>query len=592
MKHDVTIFLPNESYRGNGTTSAVELLVDCLGIKNSRTIADPIPVVFVGPYEHHSNLIPWRESGCEIVMIPECVETQDVDVKYLERMLMLPKFRNRIKMGTFSAASNVTGKICDVNKVAAVLHKHNALAFFDYATGASYLTMDMNPPPSGHYSSADIAKDAIFLSPHKMIGGINTPGILVIKKSLVNQTNAPGRSGGGTVFYVTHSHHRFLSNRIERYEGGTPNVVGIMRAGLTFLVKRKLESRYIHSMKSTNSAGDNDSLPQSILDHDFWTYHHVVDTLSHTAPNIVFLGKKEENRKNQHLPIFSFLVKCGRRFLHYNYVCAILNDLFGVQSRGGCQCAGPYSQHLLGLTKIVDGNEVPSEANAAIENALIHYKDRAELLRPGFTRLSLPFKGLCNEEVDYVIQALTWVSKHAWAIMCQYRCNHRTGEWRHFSRQGKPLGRTERRWLSHYDMDTFETSCKIKNGEELKVVLENALRNADYQLEVARNEHRYMMQALKMSDDNQILDGDEDLEKLRWYVYPKECAKVLKQGLTVVPETYSAEISGAINPNRSVEIVSPFDAEIATGKISIIMPLFLMIEYLCLVVHPNHDRFN
>ena len=181
-------------------------------------------------------------------MIPENNQTQNVDVDLLEKLLQMSKYGggkgspNRVRMGAFTAASNVTGKVCDVNKISAILHRYGAflLAFFDYATGAPYVSMDMNPTPTmmdgEGYIASEIAKDAMFISPHKMIGGVNTPGILIVKKNLVDQRNAPSRSGGGTVFYVTHTHHRFLSNRIERYEGGTPNVVGIMRAGLSFLV--------------------------------------------------------------------------------------------------------------------------------------------------------------------------------------------------------------------------------------------------------------------------------------------------------------------------------------------------------------------
>ena len=235
-------------FSGNGATSCVELLIDCLGVKNyvAQGDMDKRPVVFVGPYEHHSNLLPWREAGCEIVMIPENSETQNVDTDLLEELLQLKKYGggkdgpNRLRMGAFTAAANVTGKLCDLNKISSILHRNGALAFFDYATGAPYGSMDMNPTPTmidGEvYTASEIAKDAMFISTHKMIGGINTPGILVMKKNLVSQTNPPNRSGGGTVFYVTHTHHRFLSNRIERYEGGTPNVVGIMRAGLSFLV--------------------------------------------------------------------------------------------------------------------------------------------------------------------------------------------------------------------------------------------------------------------------------------------------------------------------------------------------------------------
>ncbi len=406
-------------FAGNGATSVVELLVDCLGVKYYASKEETRPVVFVGPFEHHSNLLPWRESGCEIVMIPESSKTCDVDLEYLEQKLQTYG-KNRLRMGAFTAASNVTGKVSDVNALAAMLHKYEALCFFDYATGAPYLPIDMNPPPTGRYKSADIAKDAIFISPHKMIGGVQTPGVLVVKKRLVNQTIAPKRSGGGTVFYVTHKHHRFLSNRIERFEGGTPHIVGIMRAGLTFVVKRNVAN---HFLKAASNA-----LPLTIVDHEFQTFDYVVERLRKNAPNIIMLGSAEKNKECKKLPIFSFLVKTGERFLHYNYVCAILNDLFGIQARGGCQCAGPYSQRLLGLTTIQNGEMVPNEINERIEHALLHYKERAELLRPGFVRLSLPFKGLHHEEVEYVVKALEWVAKYAWVFMCQYRCNHRTGE--------------------------------------------------------------------------------------------------------------------------------------------------------------------
>jgi selenocysteine lyase/cysteine desulfurase len=188
-------------FTGSGVTSAVELLIDCLSLKHLNLDRENRPVVFVGPFEHHSNLVPWRESGCEVVMVPECPETREVDIEALERLLQDPRFDKRLKMGTFTAASNVTGKVCDVDQIAATLHKYGALAFFDYATGAPYLKIDMNPVPSDRYPSASlIAKDALFLSPHKMLGGVGTPGVLILKKTLVSQVNPPSRSGGGTVF--------------------------------------------------------------------------------------------------------------------------------------------------------------------------------------------------------------------------------------------------------------------------------------------------------------------------------------------------------------------------------------------------------
>jgi selenocysteine lyase/cysteine desulfurase len=424
----------------------VELLIDCLGLRylTKGKDDDPSrPIVFVGPQEHHSNLIPWRESGCQVVCIPESSDDGGVDLVALQMQLQRYQSRECVKMGTFAAASNVNGRISDVDAIATLLHSYGALAFFDYATAAPYMPIDMNPLSSTtstlSAAASSASKDAVFISPHKMLGGVSTPGVLIVKKHLVDRRGPPNRSGGGTVFYVTPTHHRFLSNRVERYEGGTPNIMGVARVGLAFLAKRSIESR-VRTILTTNNSDAATSnthtttVCKSLLDLECRTYRHSVDRLKKSAPNLLVLGEGSvggagDSEKAQHLPILSFLIKAGERFLHYNYVCAVLNDVFGIQSRGGCQCAGPYSQRLLGLTTTtVEGEEVPNVFNQRIEHALVHSKERAELLRPGYSRLSLPFKGLCQEEVDYILTALEWVAKHAWALMAQYRCNHRTGE--------------------------------------------------------------------------------------------------------------------------------------------------------------------
>ena len=456
---------------GNGATSAVELLIDCLGVRHAvatsfssgtnNPISDNQPVVFVGPYEHHSNLIPWRESGCHVVMVPESTETGQVDLKALEHLLQQYSSKHqqtsRLLMGAFSAASNVTGKVTDVSAVAALCHRYGALVFADYATAAPYCSVNMNPTIRDVQNTSkfqytdkdDIGLDALFWSPHKCLGGGGgTPGVLIVKKRWVSQANAPHKSGGGTVFYVTDTHHRFLSNRVERYEGGTPPVAGIWRLGLCILLKRRVEAMY-QQLVETDQQGtqsnrqssnlDNpqslafppmDRFPPTIEEFDHQTHYRVMQYLGEHAPNLVLLGHNKTNpsssvhqdHKQQNLPIFSFLVRWGPRFLHFNYVCAILNDLFGIQTRGGCQCSGPYSQRLLGLNRPANTDDGET-VNQQVEEALVLYKERAELLRPGYTRLSLPFKGLTSEEVEYVVKALVWVSKHAWALMCQYRCN-------------------------------------------------------------------------------------------------------------------------------------------------------------------------
>lgn len=583
---DVVLFT-----QGSGATSAVQLLIETLVLPNMNEsdIENEKPVVFVGPYEHHSNLVPWRESGCQIVNIPE--KCGNVDLNYLEEQLIhftssSEQQHERLLMGTFSAASNVTGKTSDTIAIAKLLHKYKALAFFDYATGAPYLNIDMNPTSTESSSSAH--KDAIFISPHKMMGGINTCGILIMKKQLVNQIVPPKRSGGGTVFYVTNTHHRFLSNRIERYEGGTPNIVGIVRAGLTFLYKRKIHQEYerivsqqkqhqaaakrghLLVIQENNENNEKEKIPNKLIDYEFNTYNQIVNYLQREAPNLILLGgstspsEESQPSSSNHLPIFSFLIKCGSRFLHYNYVCALLNDLFGIQTRGGCQCAGPYSQRLLGLTEHLVASsceEIPNEFNQKIEYALLSHKEKAELLRPGYTRLSLPFKGLRSMEVQYVLKALVFISQSGWIFMPQYRCNHRTGEWRHHHRKGKPLG-DERRWLSHYDpflkQEVKENESSFTSLTSLQELLDSTFKSAELLLEKARRDKMNIAQSLKANNPDNILgqQGGEDLDNLaslRWYVYPKECAEWLKEDNK--EDKDEGMILGPIQPNKIPPII-------------------------------------
>jgi tRNA(Ile)-lysidine synthase TilS/MesJ len=381
----------------------------------------------------------------------------------------------------------------------------------------------MNPRHQD-YGPELTAKDAIVMSGHKLLGGVGTPGVLIIKKHLVSQQNPPTRSGGGTVFYVTEDHHRFLSNRVERFEGGTPNIVGIWRLGLALTNKLQLKRQIQHL---------EHSVATSVLEYDILRARRIQQELA-AIPNLVLMdGAFSESVRNK-LPVHSFLIKCGTRFLHYNYVCAVLNDFFGIQSRGGCQCAGPFAQYLLGIH---------GEVNAALEECLVHTKD--ELLRPGFTRLSLPTFGTTKAMEDFVIRAIEWVAANGWKVLHVYRCNHRTGDWRHRSRPGAPLGKTERKWLSHYrtGLRSFESN------EESTMVpsLEQAFETANSLLALVVQDQSSLMQAIKMSHE-----PDEDsstLASLRWYVYPKEVASFVDQGFDEVPETMDRlALSGAVRP--------------------------------------------
>ena len=553
-------------FAGNGTTGAVRLLIDCLGLQHynsnnnkndNSNKKEQKALIVLGPFEHHSNLLPWRELGGDKFVIETAKLTKDgstVDMIDLERILI--QHRKKYPdcpfiIGTFSAASNVTGAIVDDIAITKLLHKYDALSFWDYATGASYLNINMNPNPSSLLSSddnsnnddnnikaADIAKDAIFFSGHKLLGGGGgTPGVLIVKKRLVSSLNPPGQAcGGGTVFYVTKDRHRFLSDRIERYEGGTPNVVGIWRLGLVWRLKLNLKvaaGKILLKSKNDdkNQKDSSSSLSSLLLEYDLKRAKTIQQRLTE-VPNLVLLDGKFSADASK-LPIYSFLIRCGKRFLHYNYVCAILNDVFGIQSRGGCQCAGPYSQYLLGMNSnnsdINNNNNNNSNAsnqndstggcgsNEAVEDWLVHTKD--ELMRPGATRLSLPSMGTSIETEDYVVEAIRWVATHGWKLLHVYRCNHRSGEWRHKSRPGSPLGTRDRLWLSHYRMMDGRNKSAIEvvheNSNQGGLSLADAIDNANKMLLLVMKDHSSISQTLKMVEE------EESSSSLRWYVYPK-----------------------------------------------------------------------
>ena len=203
---DVVIFA------GAGATGATNKLVHILGVKARCAAAaeagappavSPPVTVLVGPFEHHSNILPWRESGAYIVRVAESPETGLVDLDDLRVQLKKAQSnpRTSLVIGAFAAASNVTGVLTDVDKVTALLHEHGALAVWDYATAGPYVPIDMNPPSviDGKVTSVSLAKDAVVFSPHKFLGGVNTPGVLVVKKSLCRNP-VPQEPGGGRCF--------------------------------------------------------------------------------------------------------------------------------------------------------------------------------------------------------------------------------------------------------------------------------------------------------------------------------------------------------------------------------------------------------
>jgi selenocysteine lyase/cysteine desulfurase len=395
---DVVIFC------GSGATGAVNKLIDILNLRLPADLEDRYalsslipeherPVVFIGPYEHHSNELPWRETIGDVVVIDEDGDGR-IDENHLE--LELTAYRDRpLKIGSFSAASNVTGIVSDTEALTILLHRHDALAFWDFAAAAPYVSIEMNP--SGEGGDPLAAKDAIFISPHKFVGGPGTPGVLVVKRRLVTN-RVPTVPGGGTVSYVSADGHSYLSDPISREEGGTPAIIESIRAGLVFKLKSAVGEATIEE-----------------LERSFVT--RAIESWS-ANPRIRILGNKKATR----LSIVSFLIGRDGRFLHHNYVVALLNDLFGIQARGGCSCAGPYGHRLLGID--VDRS---TRFRDAINSG-------CEGIKPGWVRVN--FNYFISEVVfNYILDAVHQVAASGWALLPYYRFSVESGLWRHRDHQ-------------------------------------------------------------------------------------------------------------------------------------------------------------
>ncbi|XP_070550061.1 probable cysteine desulfurase [Ptychodera flava] len=346
---DVVIFC------GSGATGAIHKIYQVMQLTEERA---KTAVVFVGPFEHHSNILPWKESGAKVIRIRETM-VGTVDLAHLESQLVKEKENAGLMIGVFSSASNVTGILTNTEKVAGVLHKHGALSFWDYATAGPYLKIDMNPASK---DGLDCSKDAVFLSCHKFVGGVGTPGLLIAKRKLF-KNRVPATAGGGTVSYVSREKHYYLKDIESREEGGTPAITESIRAGMAFQLKEAVGPDVIEARE------------EELCRRAFNKWQH--------NKNLIILGNKRPRR----LPIFSFLVKHEKsgKLLHHNFVCTLLNDLYGVQARGGCACAGPYAHDLLGITEQIADEfiRVLDEDRKQKEN-----KEPLEALRPGFSRIT------------------------------------------------------------------------------------------------------------------------------------------------------------------------------------------------------------
>lgn len=369
-------------FAGSGATAGINRIIHLIRLKEMAA-KGLSPVVLIGPYEHHSNILPWRESGAEVIEVPEA-GTGGPCMESLTQTL--ESVKGRPIVGAFSAASNVTGIVSDVVSVTRVLKAAGAIAIWDYAGGAPYLSINMCPAEDAHI-------DAVVVSPHKFIGGPQASGVLIVRHDIV-RADTPTMSGGGTVRFVSPTGHDYSSNVEAREEAGTPNVIGDLRAALCFIVKSVITQDYITKRNRENLAKGMAA----------WGRH----------PNIEILGNTDCDR----LPIFSFRLRDGKGgFVHQQLVTRLLSDCFGIQARGGCACAGPYVHRVLGI------GETASDAMRA------EILSGNEIEKPGFVRLNFSYLAT-DADIDRIIAAVLELADSAGEHIMDYTCDPATAIFR------------------------------------------------------------------------------------------------------------------------------------------------------------------
>jgi selenocysteine lyase/cysteine desulfurase len=457
---------------GSGSTAAINRMVDILNLRLPADLDDRYhfaslipaaerPVVFIGPFEHHSNELPWRESIADLVVIHEDHDGH-IDQRHLKEELV--RYRDRpLKIGSFSAASNVTGIISDWPAISILLHRYGALSFWDFAAAAPYMEIKMGT--ASHGPGAPYM-DAVFISPHKFIGGPGTPGLLAARRELF-RNRVPGMPGGGTVAYVNPTEHVYLADVEHREEGGTPAIVDSIRAGLVFQLKEAVGAGEIRRRE--------ESFIRRAIEH--WR----------RQPNLEILGNPDLDR----LSIVSFVVRHQGRYLHHNFVVALLNDLFGIQSRGGCSCAGPYGHRLLGID-LEKSHEFEREINLGCEG-----------IKPGWVRVN--FNYFISEAVfEFILDAVDLVAAEGWRLLPDYRFDAFSGLWTHAA--GPPEPPLSLRDISYSDTKMPSSAHRHREPE---AALPRYLDEARRILAISRGPAA-------------PIHLSADFEHLRWFWLPQE----------------------------------------------------------------------
>jgi selenocysteine lyase/cysteine desulfurase len=374
---------------GTGMTGVVNKFQRILGLripenlKEFATIPEAIkPIVFISHMEHHSNQTSWLETIADVEVIP----SNEAGLFCLDQLkLLLEKYKNRsFKIASITSCSNVTGIKTPYHEVAKLMHQNNGVCFVDFACSGPYVPIDMHP------QDADAYLDAIFFSPHKFLGGPGTSGVLIFNKNLY-KNNVPDCPGGGTVSWTNPwGEHKYIDNIEDREDGGTPGFLQVIKTALAIQLKEKMGV-------------------QNILDREHELVDYIFTTLNQ-LPNLHILANQHQDR----LGVISFYIVD----LHYNLGVKLLNDKFGIQTRGGCSCAGTYGHYLLHVDQETSHNLVCQITSGDL------------IQKPGWIRMSV-HPTTTSAEIEFVCESIRLLSENHQEWAKEYQYNPKTNEFNH-----------------------------------------------------------------------------------------------------------------------------------------------------------------
>lgn len=375
---------------GTGMTGVVNKFQRILGLKIPENLKDYIvipqelkPIVFISHMEHHSNQTSWLETIADVVVIPAndeglfCLEE-------LEKLLLKYKERS-FKIASITSCSNVTGIKTPYHEVAKIMHQHHGVCFVDFACSGPYVSIDMHPDQERYL-------DAIFFSPHKFLGGPGTSGVLVFNKNLY-KNNVPDCPGGGTVSWTNPwGEHKYIDNIEDREDGGTPGFLQVIKTALAIQLKEQMG---VHN----------------ILEREHEIVDYVFSELD-AIENIHILANQHQDR----LGVISFYIDD----LHFNLGVKLLNDRFGIQTRGGCSCAGTYGHYLLHVDQETSHDLVCQITSGDL------------IKKPGWIRMSI-HPTTTSEEIRFVCDSIKSVARHHKEWAKEYNYNAKSNEFIHKS---------------------------------------------------------------------------------------------------------------------------------------------------------------